>query len=247
MTRAERLEPIQNALLQPQGGQILPVGVFRHHADLAPLAAHDDRRHRADQVGINRLNTLLANLILERLVLDVAQKGGHIQAARPRYGDEVVLVDEALAVNEKGPEELGVEVQKQLLALTLGGHTGLQARHTPARKLLVRPHGIGQVFRFGQRRGAFPGILGITVAKLKRPGVILGTQGKRVPGDADFIAVVLFDLLQAHGRRIAPGSQIVRELDDFDWRIHNYSPLFSCNLAMTASWMRPFEITAVPL
>ena len=236
-----------SALLQSQGGQILPVGFFRHHTDLAPLAAHDDRRHRADQVGINRLNTLLANLILKGFVLNVAQKGGHIQAACPCYGNEVVLVDETLAVNEKGPEQLGVEVQKQLLALALGGHTGLQARHTPARKFLVRPHGVGQLVRLGQRRGAFPGILGIAVAKLKRPGVILGTQGKRMPGDADFIAVVLFDLLQAHGRRIAPGSQIVRELDDFDWRIHSYSPLFSCNLAMTASWTRPFETTAVPL
>ena len=92
-----------------------------------------------------------------------------------------------------------------------------------------------------------PGIFHTAAAELKRPGVVVRTEGERVPLDADPFAVVLFDLVQAHGRWITPGSQIVRELEDFDWSVHVYSLLFSRSLARTASWTRPFEITALPL
>ena len=109
------------------------------------------------------------------------------------------------------------------------------------------PHGVGQLFRLSQRRGAFPGFLYITIFKLKRTGIVLGTQGKGLPFYGHSIAIVFFNFLQAHGRWITPGSKVIRELNNFDWSIHSHSPVFPCNIAMTSSCTRPFEITAVPV
>ena len=50
------------------------------------------------------------------------------------------------------------------------------------------------------------------------------TEGKGVPFDTDSITKAFLDLAKPLRGRETPRSQIVRELDDFNWCIHTVTP-----------------------
>ena len=50
------------------------------------------------------------------------------------------------------------------------------------------------------------------------------TEGKGMPFDTDPITKAFLDLAKPLRGRETPGSQIVRELDDFNWFIHTVTP-----------------------
>ncbi len=60
-----------------------------------------------------------------------------------------------------------------------------------------------------------------------------------MPFDTDPITKAFLDLAKPLRGRETPWSQIVRELDDFNWRIHTVTPLLYCPSSIRNRLRRP--------
>src|SRR5712691_151184 len=178
-----------------------------------PAALDDDGGNGAHPVLDERFLVVARHGIARRARFPVAEEPRHVHAGLPDHAHQLLRLRDIDAPPEESLVEAQVEAIESFRALERHALRGLERWQRPIRVLVVGPWGEDDVVARGHGVAAPPSLL--AVRALEGHGRIrLRSQRESLPLDHEVIVHFLLESPEAHGRRVAPRSEVVRVLHD---------------------------------
>src|SRR5262249_47700832 len=142
----------------------------------------------------------------------VRDKAWHVEAGHAADdGDDLLRASDVHALFEERPVEAKVSRLEERLALERDALGRFQGGEAPLRVIRASPHAVHHGSVGGEVPTATPGLLPVRAGEDRRR-IGGGAQGEGAPTQDERVAELGTELPEAHGRRVAPGSEIIRVL-----------------------------------